>query len=239
MAKKINLNISGKAVQLIGELLITAGVLIGLFAFWQVYISDQLVGDKQANIAEGYKPEPSQSPGATETANPLMNVSDVKKENDIFAKIYIPRFSKHWERLVGQGIRWDVLNTVGVGHYPKTQMPGQTGNFAVAGHRGGFGGAFRNIDKFVDGDKVWIETNDGWYVYRYLQTKIVLPSDVGVIRKVPDFLDGAQSGGKYLTLTSCEPIWVNTHRIIAWFKLESAFPSDFGMPQELKTLRGE
>ncbi|MFM6980835.1 MAG: class E sortase [Micrococcales bacterium] len=229
-----------KVLHITGELLITAGVLLGLFAFWQVYISDSMVGQDQTSIAENYQPAPDATQNVSaEPSKTLVDVSAVSKEGENFAKLYIPRFSKHWERIIGEGTRWAVLNTVGVGHYSKSQMPGEVGNFAVAGHRGGFGGSFKNVDHLQAGDKVWVETNDGWYVYKYLQTKIVLPTDVSVISKVPGFLDAAKKGGKYFTMTSCEPIFVNTHRIIAWFELEAAFPLDFGMPQELKDLRGE
>lgn len=229
-----------KVLEITGELLITAGVILGLFAFWQVFISDAITGNDQTSIAENYQPAPEATSNASNAPeNLLVDVGAVSKEGDNFAKIYIPGLSMKWERIIGEGTRWAVLNTVGVGHYTKTQMPGEVGNFAVAGHRGGFGGSFKNIDKLEKGDKAWIQTNDGWYVYRYLQTKIVLPTDVGVLKKVPQFLDGAKAGGKYFTMTSCEPIFVNTHRIIAWFELEAVFPLDFGMPQELKDLRGE
>lgn len=235
--------ISNFTIQLLGELLITAGVIVGLFAFWQVYIGDNLTGSEQTQYAQNFTTEPeataSASASATPAANAFKNFNKVKKQGDIFARMYVPRFDPKWERLVGEGTRWAVLNTIGVGHYTGTQFPGQEGNFAVAAHRGGFGGAFRNIDQLKAGDKVWFETNKGWFVYKYLQTKIVKPTAVGVIKKVPQGLTGAQKGGKYLTLTSCHPVWVNTHRIIAWFELEAVFPLEFGMPQELKDLRGE
>lgn len=232
---------AGKLLQITGELLITAGLVLGLFAFWQVAISDEIEGAKLTETAEQYAPAPSASPTASATTakNTLVDVKKAKKEGSVFAKMYIPGLKPRWESLVGQGTRWKVINNLGIGHYMNTEWPGEVGNFAVAGHRGGFGGPLRNVHLLKAGDKVWVETNDGWYVYKYLDTKIVLPSDVGVIKSVPDFLPGAKKGGKYLTLTSCEPIFVNTHRIIVWFELQAAFPLDFGMPLELQELRAK
>lgn len=230
---------SGKLIQVIGEVLITAGLVLGLFSFWQLYINDSIAGAELTQKAQEYEPvAPSASPSET-PKNPLVDVKKAKKEGKVFAKLYVPGLKPKWESLVAQGTRWKVINVYGVGHYMNTQWPGEVGNFAVAGHRGGFGGPFRNVDKLGPGDKAWVETNDGWYVYKYLDTKIVLPSDVGVIRPVPEFLPGAKKGKKYMTFTSCDPVFVNTHRIIIWFELEAVFPLDFGMPQDLKDLRGE
>jgi sortase (surface protein transpeptidase) len=39
---------------------------------------------------------------------------------------------------------------------------------------------------------------------------------------VPKALIGSKEGGRYMTMTSCDPIYVNTNRIIVWFELERA-----------------
>ena len=148
------------------------------------------------------------------------------RTGDVFAKVYIPRLGDDWVRLIGEGIKWEpVLNKIGVGHYPYTQFPGEVGNFAVAAHRGGFGGSFKNIHRISLGDHVYVQTNAGWFDYEYRQTKIVLPEEVGVIKPIPEGLIGAVAGGKYMTLTSCEPIFVNTHRIIVWLELVGNSPA--------------
>jgi hypothetical protein len=71
-----------------------------------------------------------------------------------------------------------------------------------------------------EGDKVYVQTNEAWYTYRYLQTKIVKPDEIDVISPAPKSLIGSKEGGRYLTMTSCDPIYVNTNRIIVWFELE-------------------
>jgi sortase A len=66
-----------------------------------------------------------------------------------------------------------------------------------------------------------------------LQTKVVNPTDITVIAPVPPELNGAVAGSRYMTMTSCTPIFVNTQRIIAWFELEQVIPIQDGPPQEL------
>lgn len=141
-------------------------------------------------------------------------------EGKLIAKIRIPRFGANYVRNVYEGTSvTNVLNKLGIGHYEETELPGEAGNFAIAGHRLGNGGPFRNIDKFRAGDIITVETSKGTFSYKYLATKVVKPSAVGVIAQKPVGLVDPESNGHYLTLTSCTPVGVNTDRIVAWFSL--------------------
>jgi LPXTG-site transpeptidase (sortase) family protein len=141
-------------------------------------------------------------------------------EGKLIAKIRVPRFGVNYVRNVYEGTSVNnVLNKLGIGHYEETEMPGEAGNFAIAGHRTGNGGPFRNIDKFRAGDIITVETSKGSFSYKYLATKVVKPSAVGVIAQKPVGLVDPENNGHYLTLTSCTPIGVNTDRIVAWFSL--------------------
>ena len=210
--------------QVIGELLLTAGVVLLLFVGYKAILQDTVIGESQNELARSFsheKPEPSKPQKS------FVDLDKVSKLADIFGRMYVPRFGDNWTRLVAEGTRWyPVLNEIGVGHYRSTAMPGEVGNFAVAGHRGGFGGAFREMHRLVEGDRVYLETNNSWFVYKYLETEIVEPEDTGVIEPVPVKLDGAVEGSRYMTMTSCTPIFVNTHRIIAWFELEETIEID-------------
>jgi len=209
-----------------GELLVTLGILVGLFAVYEVFIQDEVVSASQTNLAKEF--------GQKAEKHKFVYPSKAKKLGDIFGRMYVPRFGSEWTRLVAEGTRWHpVLNEIGIGHYNNSVMPGEVGNFAVAAHRGGFGGAFKNIHRLVEGDRVYVETNSYWYIYKYLQTKIVEPEDISVIDAVPAELDGSHDGGKYMTMTSCTPIFVNTQRIIVWLELEKKTPITDGTPTEL------
>ena len=230
-------SLTRRTIRNIGELLITAGVVILLYVFWQLFINDPLVGANQQNQANKYQnPTSTTMPGGLT----LAPIEKGMKQGTVFAKIYIPRFDPRYVRLVGQGTFQKVtLNKIGPGHYLNTAWPGQVGNFAVAAHRTSHGAPFFKIDTLQAGDKIFIETADTWYVYDYRQTKVVLPTDVGVIRSVPIEMDGAHKGGSYMTMTSCNPKWSNTQRIIVWSELEYSQPTSLGMPVELSKLQGQ
>ena len=143
------------------------------------------------------------------------------KEGKLLATIRVARFGKTWVRKIYEGTNSErVLNKLGVGHYEETELPGELGNFAVAGHRFAYGGAFLNIDKLKAGDVAIVETADATYTYKWLQTAVVSPSAVDVVAQKPVGLKDAENNGHYLTLTSCTPVHINTSRIAAWFSLQ-------------------
>lgn len=212
----------------LGELLLTMGVILMLFVGYKSLIQDNLVASAQITEAKNY--------GSTVAAKEeFVALADVSKLADIFGRMYVPRFGRDWTRLIAEGTKWHpVLNDIGIGHYTNTAMPGEVGNFAIAAHRGGFGGAFRDIHRLSSGDRVYIETKDSWFTYRFLETEIVMPNEVDVIDPVPQKLDGAIAGSSYLTMTSCTPIFVNTQRIVSWFELVASSSREAGMPIDLK-----
>jgi sortase A len=193
-----------------GSVLIIAGALVILSSVAIPTFQDSLSAREQVVFAERLElPKTSQ----------LKAVSNLPV-GKVFAKLYVPRFGKKYVHAIAEGTSLSkVLNGVGMGHYVSTQMPGKVGNFAIAAHRAGNGGPFRNIDKFHAGDLAYVETSTTWFTYRYLQTAIVKPSAIGVIYPKPQGLTAVTVSKSFLTLTSCTPIHVNTDRIVAWFEL--------------------
>ncbi len=103
----------------------------------------------------------------------------------------------------------------GPGHYPGTAMPGQKGNFAVAGHRTTYGAPFFNLDQLRKGDEVRVTRRDGKkFVYRVHTQQIVAPGDTWVIESDP-----LKRGKKTLTLTTCNPRFSNAERLIVFAEL--------------------
>jgi sortase A len=115
----------------------------------------------------------------------------------------------------------------GIGHYPSTALPGQVGNFAVAGHRATNGEPLRDIDRLQVGDEVIVETRDTWYVYTLERDEIVLPTDTWVIEPVPG-QPGAEPTQELITLTTCNPRWASTERWIWWGSLTETIPKEDG-----------
>lgn len=84
-----------------------------------------------------------------------------------FARIYIPSFGADWGFTIQQGVD-DATLEIGPGHYKQTALPGEPGNFAVAGHRVGKGAPFNDLDLLNSCDAIVIETIDSFFVYRVL-----------------------------------------------------------------------
>jgi sortase A len=84
-----------------------------------------------------------------------------------FANLYIPRFGKDYAWTIVQGVN-DADLERGPGHYVNSAVPGQLGNFSIAGHRVGKGEPFLNLDQLQPGDPVVVQTATNWYIYRVL-----------------------------------------------------------------------
>ena len=179
---------------LVGELMITAGAFLLLFVGWQLWWTD-VTSDADAGQAVTVLQENFDDPSWVQPKRVHLG--------DAFAIIRIPRFGAGFARPVYEGTTRDVLQR-GVGHYPGTVLPGEVGNFALAGHRTTYGKPFNQIDKLRDGDVVLIETKAMWYVYRVTGHQIVAPTQTSVILPVPDEPD-AEPTAALLTMTSCHP----------------------------------
>ena len=116
-------------------------------------------------------------------------------------------------------------------------MPWDTkGNFTLAAHRDGHGAKFHNIDKIKDGDPVVFEDRDTWYVYKVYK---ILPQtskyDVKVINQIPRE-SGKKKAGRYITLTTCTPVYTSRYRYIVWAQLvrTQKVNTDRTLPAELR-----
>jgi sortase A len=218
------------AVRGLGELLITAGLVLLLFVAYQLVwtnfeahraqggVADQIRDDWQRPPASGSAGEAPKGPGKVDFGQG-------------FAFMHIPRLGKNYAVPVVQGVGLGDLAR-GIGHYPRTAMPGEVGNFAVAGHRATHGEPFAYLDKVGKGDVVIVETSTDWFVYRMDRVKIVAPTDVWVIGPVPGRPD-AQPTEALITLTTCNPRWASTERLIVFGHLESRRDKADGPPPQL------
>ncbi|WP_370325904.1 class E sortase [Euzebya sp.] len=118
--------------------------------------------------------------------------------------------------VVVEGITTEALQS-GPGRYPGTAYPGQTGNFAVAGHRTTYGAPFWDLDQLEAGDEIHVTDRNGTrWVYEFAESRIVGPQDVSVIGEDP-----LGTGAPTLTLTTCHPRWSQTERLIVFATLSS------------------
>lgn len=217
----------------LGELLITAGLVLLLFVAYQLVwtnVEAHRAQDRVADqIREGWdRPAGSTGAGGDGPRTRGPRAADFGRG---FAFVRIPRLGADYSVPVVEGISLDVLAR-GVGHYPDTAMPGEVGNFAVAGHRATNGEPFANLDRLRPGDLVIVETRRSWLSYVVDESSIVRPTDTWVIDPVPGKPD-AVPRDRLITLTTCNPRWASYERLIISGHLESRRPKSAGPPPEL------
>jgi sortase A len=212
-------------IGVVGELAITAGVVLLLFVVWQLgYVA------VTTNRAQAATVESLERQFGRKTPTPSTASTPTAPSGDAFAILRIPRLGTGWAKPVYQGVGADVL-AEGIGHYPETQLPGIVGNAGFAGHRAGHGNPLIDIDTLRPGDPIVVETADAYVVYRTVRSEIVPPTDVRVLAPVPE-QPGATPTEAWLTLTSCEPKYGSTNRYIVFARLDRSVPRDQGAPAD-------
>jgi sortase A len=221
----------------IGEFLITLGLVVLLLCAYQLVWTNvqahreaKQVRDQIAHDWSIPAPKTAPKPKSGELAIGTVN------RNKGFAIMRIPRLGNDWVEPIIQGVTLPDLHK-GVGHYIKTQMPGQVGNFAVAGHRATNGEPFRNLDKLRKGDAVVVEVRGGWFVYRVDRTIIVQPTAIDVLLPVPRH-PGLRPTKKLLTLTTCNPRWASYQRMIVFGHLTAERRHSQGRPPAIISAKG-
>jgi LPXTG-site transpeptidase (sortase) family protein len=222
-----------------GELLITLGAVVLLLAAYQVWGKTAVVASHQQELdrqlaQDWLAPAPtgSPSPAATGEAAQPAPVPLGPPPGHAIARLYLPKLGKYW--VVVEGVGLDDIRYA-PGHYPNSAMPGQVGNFSVAGHRNP--ATFWELDRVAAGDVVVVETRDTWYVYRVTRNHIVDPGAVEVVAPVPG-QPGVEPTDPMLTLTTCHPKWDNDQRLIVHAQLEGEQPQSAGRPAALGGLGG-
>lgn len=240
-----------------GELAMTAGVVILLFVVYELYFTGiatqhaqhQLEKQFTASIRAGTPPV--SAPGSPAPAL-----------GSGIAVIYAPRLGSSWKFVIVEGTGTDQL-AKGPGHWdydaglaralglvgptapvgvPKpladgsvpSAYPGNVGNFVISGHRTTHSHPFFDADKFKPGDAIVVETTTTWYVYRVTGQQSVLPSDVGVTFPVPGKA-GIVPTQKLITMTTCNPRYSASHRLVISGVLASQQPLSAGNPAALTT----
>ena len=196
-------------ISVFGELLITAGLVLGLFVvyslWWTNVLADRAADQDGAQVRDRW----ADGPGALDT-------------KDGIGFLHVPAMSGG-EVLVKQGTTSGILNNGVAGYYTdpiKSALPqDKKGNFTLAAHRDGHGAKFHNIHKLKTGDAIVFESKDTWYVYKVYKT---LPEttkyNVDVLQPVPKE-SGKTKPGRYITLTTCTPMYTSDNRYIVWGEL--------------------
>lgn len=214
------------ATQNVGEVFITFGVVILMFCAYQLWWTNVESGRETNRAVDQVRQSfiiPVARPAAPQaTAAPKPQVGDGQG----FGLVYIPRLGGSWVKPLIEGSSLDNLKR-GITHYTGTAMPGEIGNFAIAGHRATNGEPFRNLDRMRAGDKVVVETNEAWVTYEVTSQRIVKPKDVWVLDPVPG-KPGVAPTQATLTMTTCNPRWASYERLIVFGTMIEKLPKTSG-----------
>lgn len=135
--------------------------------------------------------------------------SNVKKDDEklpesIIGVLSIPKIDL--KVAVQEGTDMETLKYA-VGHFKETSMPGEDGNFALAGHRAyTYNKFFSNLDKIEIGDSIEVLNNDGVHTYKVISSEVVEPEQVEVL--------DSNLNEKTITLITCTPKFIGSHRLV-------------------------
>ncbi|MFD7390789.1 class E sortase [Streptomyces sp. NPDC059852] len=233
-------------VRTVSELCVTVGTVIVLFVvyvlFWTGVRADSVMDDQIDQLQEQWARSATRpSPGTPGTPLPSGAPQAPARPpapapytaDKPFAIMYIPRLGFTWNKPVLEGTATKTLKK-GLGHYANTAQLGQRGNFSVAGHRRTYGDPFKDFPRLRPGDAVVLTDGTSWFTYRIDKGPYkTVPSDIEVIDPVPR-KSGYTREGRYLTLTTCDPEWGHSHRLIVWAHLDSTQPVEAGKPKALR-----
>ncbi|HZQ57531.1 MAG TPA: class E sortase [Acidimicrobiales bacterium] len=203
------------ALRGLGKGCISAGVLILLFVAYQLWGTGIAEARSQRSLKHQFAASlpsstttapttsapPSTDATTTTTAAPLPPLP-APPTGSAVAIIKIPRIGVTDAVVEGVGVE-DLKK--GPGHYPRTPLPGQAGNAAIAGHRTTYGAPFYRLNELAPGDDIFVSTRDGTFDYHVMFSHDVSPSDVSVLNATTD---------NRLTLTTCTPRFTATKRLV-------------------------
>ena len=146
--------------------------------------------------------------GAGSSSDNSLSYASILKAKDegLMARLKIPSISL--DLPVYHGTADDTL-LKGLGHLEGTSLPvgGEGTRSVITGHRGlAEATMFTHLDKVKDGDSLIIEVFGEVLTYRVTSTKVVEPEETEALR--------TEAGKDLLTLVTCTPLGINTHRIL-------------------------
>jgi sortase A len=195
------------------------GGIILLFLVWQLWGTSISQHHAQNQLESQFKALEAQHSGGPHGSRSASLISAATKvsspaNGSVVAEIQIPAIGV--DQYVVEGTT-DTDLSKGPGHYIGTAMPGQAGNVAIAGHRTTNGAPFNGLGHLVPGDRIILTTVYGQQ-FTYVVSGIpqaVSPSDVGVLNYFADHR---------VTLTTCNPEFSSTQRLVVVGKLKGAGP---------------
>lgn len=148
--------------------------------------------------------DPFAQSDASESAayDDLLNTTD----DGIMAYLEIPKIAVNLP--IYHGVESDALKK-GIGYLPETSLPvgGESTHAVLCGHSGmSYAKLLTDLDQLKEGDVFYIHVYREKLAYMVDQIKVVLPTDTSDLQIV--------KGEDYVTLITCTPYGVNSHRLL-------------------------
>ena len=167
---------------------------------------DKLYKDLQERNEWLYKSEQSNLVDPFSYEQPTIDLSEYGIQDNTIGYIKIPKMGIELPIILGAN---STNMRKGAVHLTETSYPigGNNTNSVIAAHRG-YGGAqlFRHIDKLENGDKIYIQNFREELLYVVYEIKLVTPDAIDEL--------AIQPAKDIVTLITCHPYRVNTHRYI-------------------------
>ncbi len=117
-------------------------------------------------------------------------------------RLVIPAINLDWPIVPGDS--WEELKQ-GIGHRVGSVNPGERGNMILSGHNDVYGEPFRDLEKLSVGAEVFVYAGTTSFRYVVKAKRVVIPTDLTPL---------APSKSPIVTLITCTPYRVDTHRLI-------------------------
>ncbi len=215
----------------VGQLLITAGVVVLLFCVYELKVTNLYTEQQQRTLDTQLTREWAEPPAPPTARAPARKPGQVQlaafDDGAGIARIYLPTLGRDQVHVVVEGVSREDLKK-GPGHYPGTADPGAVGNMVVSGHRTTYGAPFNRLDELHPGDAIVLESRAFFYTYRVTGTTVVSPDALGETDPVPNH-PGEVATQRLLTLTTCNPKYSARTRLVVRALLETPLAKGTGV----------
>lgn len=226
-----------RAFRILGTVLAVTGALMLIWALvvwqWQDPFTALYTKWKQRELTSQYDKRARSFEGSISNISPAAERASIaraarryrgsSKRGQAIGRLRIPRMGL--SLIFVNGTDPETLKK-GPGRDRRTFMPGENRLVYIAGHRTTYLAPFSHIDSLRPGDRVTIEVPYGTFIYSVTRHRIVVATDLSVLRSPRHEL---------LELQACHPRFFASHRYIAYAQLVRVEPRG-GMPYKPPTV---
>ena len=199
----------------IGLLLLIVGLAslgwVGYQYFGTNAAAEQAFKDEKGQLREEWDKKPADTKGDKEKAKGSVIPGKA------IALLRVPAFGKDFEVPILSGIDDGTLSR-GIGHFEQTAMPGEVGNFSIAGHRITHGQPFSKLLELKSGDQIVVETREAVFTYSIdtpPKDLTVKANETWVTDPVPGS-KGEKPTKAGITLVTCEDLFHSPDRSVGF-----------------------